>query len=130
MSPRVQVALGTLALAAVYFVTARLGLTFATVGKSVTLVWPPTGLALAVLLMHGRQLWPGVALGAFAVNALTPGVPLPAAAGMALGNTAEALLGTALLRQAGFEPSLRRVGDVLRLVVLGGMVSTVASALL
>jgi hypothetical protein len=31
------------------------------------------------------------------------------------------------LRQAGFEPSLRRVGDVLRLVVLGGMVSTVAA---
>jgi signal transduction histidine kinase len=129
MSRSVRVGLGSLALAGVYFVTARLGLSFATVGKSVTLVWPPTGLSLAILFVHGRQLWPGVALGAFAVNALTPGVPPLVAAGMALGNTAEAVLGATLLRQSGFEPSLRRVGDVLRLVLLGGMVASAASAL-
>jgi signal transduction histidine kinase len=119
-----------LALATVYYITARLGLTFATVGRSVTLVWPPTGLSLAILLLHGRQLWPGVALGAFAVNALTPGVPPLVAAAIAGGNTVEALVGLALLRRSGFEPSLRRVADVLRLVVLAGMVSTVASALI
>jgi signal transduction histidine kinase len=119
-----------LALAAVYFVTARVGLTLATVGRSVTLVWPPTGLALAILFMHGRHLWPGVALGAFAVNATTPDVPVLAALGMAIGNTSEALLGTALLRRSGFEAGLRRVADVLRLVVLAGMVSTVPSAVL
>ncbi len=95
----VRVALGSLALAVVYFITARAGLSLATVGHSVTLVWPPTGLALAILYMHGRQLWPGVALGAFLVNATTPGGSLPVAAGRALGNTAEALLGTALLRR-------------------------------
>ena len=128
MSRPVRIALGSFALAAVYFVTARLGLRFATVGQSVTLVWPPTGLSLAILLVHGRALWPGVAAGAFAVNALTPGVHPLVALGMALGNTAEALLGSALLRQSRFEPSLRRVGDVLRLVVLAGMISTVASA--
>jgi signal transduction histidine kinase len=129
--PRVaRVALGSLALAAVYFLTARLGLTLATVGRSVTLVWPPTGLALAVLVMHGRALWPGIAVGAFAVNALTPDVPPLVAAAIALGNTAEALLGAALLRQSGFELSLRRVTDVLKLVVLAGVVSTMVSAVI
>jgi signal transduction histidine kinase len=118
-----------LVLAVVYFITARAGLSLATVGKSVTLVWPPTGLALAILLMHGRFLWPGVALGAFAVNALTPGVPVPVAAGIALGNTAEALLGVTLLRQLRFDPSLRRVSDVLRLVGLAGIIGSLASAL-
>jgi signal transduction histidine kinase len=130
MSRTVRVALGALALATVYFLTARIGLGLATVGRSVTLVWPPSGLAVAILLMHGRVLWPGVAAGAFAVNAMTPGVPPLVAAAMALGNTAEALLGATLLRQVGFEPSLRRVSDVLKLVVLAGVLSTLASALI
>jgi signal transduction histidine kinase len=130
MSRAARAVLGSLALATVYFLTARVGLSFATVGKSVTLIWPPTGLALGILFMHGRQLWPGVALGAFAVNALTPGVPPLVALALAAGNTAEALLGAALLRQSGFEPSLRRVADVLRLVLLAGMISTLASAVI
>jgi signal transduction histidine kinase len=62
------------------------------------------------------------------VNALTPGVPWPVAAAMALGNTAEAFLGAALLRRSGFEPGMRRVTDVLRLVVLAGMIATLTSA--
>jgi signal transduction histidine kinase len=124
----IRIFLASLALAVVYYVTARIGLTLATVGKSVTLVWPPTGLALAILYMSGRQLWPGVALGAFVVNATTPGVPVLVAVIMAIGNTAEALVGATLLRRSRFEPSLRRVGDVLRLAVLAGMISTVASA--
>src|SRR5688572_24630290 len=65
-----------LALALVYLVAGRLGLALATVGQSVTLVWPPSGLALAALLIHGVRLWPGVTLGAFTVNALTPGMPV------------------------------------------------------
>jgi signal transduction histidine kinase len=129
MSRAIRVALGSLALAAVYFLTARMGLSLATVGRSVTLVWPPTGLALAILFLQGQRLWPGVTLGAFLVNATTPGVHALAAVGMALGNTAEALIGTTLLRRSRFDPSLRRVSDVLRLVVLAGMASTLVSAL-
>jgi len=56
-------------LAAVYFAAAKGGLLLATVGAQVTLVWPPTGLALAALLLGGPRLWPGVALGATLVNA-------------------------------------------------------------
>jgi len=115
-------------LAAVYFLAARLGLAFATVGQSVTLVWPATGIALGGLWLGGVRLWPGVALGAFAVNALTPGVPLGSAAGMATGNTLEAVLGMILLRRAGWDPSLGRVADVLKLVGLAALTSTVASA--
>ena len=38
------------ALAVLYFVAARVGLRFASIGQSVSLVWPPTGLALAALV--------------------------------------------------------------------------------
>src|SRR5256885_12007648 len=73
-------------LAAVYFGAAKLGLTMAFVAEQVTAVWPPTGIALASLLVFGYRLWPGILLGAFLANA-TANEPLGTAAGIALGNT-------------------------------------------
>jgi signal transduction histidine kinase len=76
----------------------------------------------------GFRLWPGVALGAFLVNALTD-VPLATAAGIAVGNTLEALSGAYLLhRLARFRNSLERLQDVLGLVVLAAVLSTTVSA--
>ena len=89
MLPRL---LGILLVAAVYFGAARLGLLLASVHGSVSPVWPATGVAIGALLIGGFQLWPGVALGAFAANALTP-VSLLVAAGIGAGNTLEAVAG-------------------------------------
>src|SRR6476469_320811 len=100
-----------------YLATARLGLLFDPVSGFATLVWPPTGLALAALVIRGKQLWPGVALGALAAN-LATGAPFAAACGMAAGNTAEAVLGAVLLAKIDFRPSLERVKDVLGLIAL------------
>ncbi len=95
-------------LTVVYFSAARLGLSLASMHKSVSLVWPPTGIALAALLLFGYRLWPGIALGAFFINAST-GVGLAVAAGIAAGNTLEALSGAYLLRRfTRFRASLDR----------------------
>lgn len=75
-----------MALAAVYYVTARLGLHYASIGQSVSLIWPPSGIAFAALTLLGYRYWPGVALGAFLANAGTD-IPLAAALGIACGNT-------------------------------------------
>jgi integral membrane sensor domain MASE1 len=114
-------------LAAVYFGAAKLGLTMAFVTEQVTAVWPPTGIALAALLVFGRRLWPAITLGAFLANA-TANEPLGTAAGIAVGNTLEALLGAWLLRLVEFDPALGRVKDVLGLVVLAAGTSTMVSA--
>ncbi|HEY6100939.1 MAG TPA: MASE1 domain-containing protein, partial [Anaeromyxobacter sp.] len=66
-------------LAIAYVIAARLGLMMDAVEGFATLLWPPSGIALAALLLGGRRLWPGIAAGAFVVNALT-GAPLLAAA--------------------------------------------------
>src|SRR6266699_6462702 len=63
---------------------------FATLNASTSPVWPPTGLAIAALLIWGPRLWPGVYIGAFAANSLTSG-PITSVA-IAAGNTLEALL--------------------------------------
>jgi diguanylate cyclase (GGDEF)-like protein/PAS domain S-box-containing protein len=115
-------------LAVVYFAAARLGLSLASMHKSVSLVWPPTGIALAALLLFGHRLWPGIALGAFFINAST-GVGLAVAAGIAAGNTLEALAGAYLLRRfTRFRVSLDRPQDILEFVVLAAAVSTTVAA--
>ncbi len=113
-----------------YYLTAKLGLALSVVGQSVTLIWPPTGLSLAALLIFGYRLWPGIALGAFIINSLTS-VPLLTALGMSMGNTLEALIGAWLLNQyAGAAFSLDRIRHVVALIVLAGAGSTMVSATL
>src|SRR5689334_5605827 len=82
----------------VYFGAAQLGLAMASVAEQVPAVWPPTGIALAALLLFGYRVWPGIALGAFLANATTH-APLAAAAGIAFGNTLEGLVGAWMLRR-------------------------------
>ena len=78
-------------LALVYFAAAKLGLSLAAVHSNVTPVWPPTGIAIAALLIFGRRVWPGVFLGALATNVLTD-IPAASAIGIAIGNTLEAVV--------------------------------------
>ena len=116
-----------LALALVYFGSAKLGLALAFSNESVTAIWPPTGIALAALVLWGRGLWPGVLLGAFLAN-VTTDVPVYTAAGIAVGNTLEAVVGAWLLERVGFRPRLVRLRDIFALVVLGAVISTAVSA--
>ena len=50
----------SLLVATVYFAGAELGLSLATLHQNVTPVWPPTGIAIAALLIFGGRVWPGV----------------------------------------------------------------------
>ncbi len=117
-------------LAALYYVAATIGLRYASIGPSVSLVWPPTGIALAALTALGLRYWPGIALGAFLANAATP-IPLLAAAGIAAGNTLEALLGAYLLRRtAGPYPRFDEGRSVRGLVLMAAPLGALASALI
>jgi two-component system cell cycle sensor histidine kinase/response regulator CckA len=105
-------------LAASYGAAAWLGLRYVTIGYSVSLVWPPAGIAFAALVLLGGRYWPGVAIGAFLVNAATP-IPLAAAAGIALGNTVEALVAAGLMRRvAGSRPQLEDPRQTRRLILV------------
>src|SRR5437899_806119 len=106
-----------LAIAAVYFGAAKLGLSVAFAAEQVTLVWPPTGIALTAVLLFGYRVWPGIALGAFLANITAPHETIATASGIALGNTLEALVGAWFLhRLAGFHHSLERLKDILALM--------------
>lgn len=114
-------------IAGCYYASAKIGLDLAFATRSVTAIWPPTGIALAALVLWGPKVWPGVALGALLANAWT-GVPPVTVLGITCGNTLEAVVGAYLLRKARFLPSLERLRDVVALVLLAGIASTVISA--
>ncbi|MBU8898048.1 histidine kinase [Corallococcus sp. H22C18031201] len=103
-----------LALAGVYFASARLGLSLSTVSGSVSPVWPPTGVALAGLLLLGVSRWPAIFLSMFAASWLND-APLLTTLGIATGNTLEAVLGALVLQRVGFSRELARVRDVVAL---------------
>jgi len=60
-----------LSLAVVYHLAVRVGLRMAYVQVNTSPVWPPTGIALAALLIFGYRLWPGISLGVLLGSLLT-----------------------------------------------------------
>jgi integral membrane sensor domain MASE1 len=70
----------------------------AIVHASATAVWPPTGVALAGLLLLGYGAWPAIAVGAFVANITTHG-SVASCLGIAAGNTLEALAGAWLVNR-------------------------------
>ncbi|MEI8044781.1 MAG: MASE1 domain-containing protein, partial [Verrucomicrobiota bacterium] len=62
-------------LVALYFLGGLLGKQTAFLSDSITLVWPPAGIALAAILLFGYRFWPGVAIGAVLFSFMN-GLPL------------------------------------------------------
>jgi PAS domain S-box-containing protein len=113
--------------AGAYIGAAKLGLELSVAHGVITPVWPPTGIALAALLILGPRYWPAIALGAFVSN-VTSGVSPEVAAAISVGNTLEALAAVYLLRRVDFRPSLERARDVIWLALLAAFVSTAIAA--
>ncbi len=121
-------ALVLLALVAVYVAAGKFGLLFAFVHANASPVWPPTGLAIAAVLLFGRWVWPAVFVGAFLVNVTTAG-SAASSLGIAAGNTLEALLaGYLVQRYASGPAAFERVRHIFYFAGLAGFVSTAASA--
>src|SRR5258707_2243284 len=51
-------------IAAVYFGLAESSLLFPSINPAATPLWPPTGFALALILLRGHRIWPAILAGA------------------------------------------------------------------
>src|ERR1051325_8579603 len=90
---------------------------------------------LAALLLLGKRLWPGIALGAFLASLTAPemagvkaGPALAASLGVALGSTLAAWLGAALAQRfARGRAAFERPSTVFRFLALTAILSTTIS---
>jgi integral membrane sensor domain MASE1 len=116
-------------LALAYFVAAKASLVFAIPPGYATAVWLPSGIALAAVLLWGARCWPGLWLGAACAN-FSVNLSIPAALGIAMGNTLEALcagwLVASLLDRAG---AFRRPEDVFLFAVVAAAASALAATI-
>ncbi|MFA6970510.1 MAG: diguanylate cyclase [Gallionella sp.] len=114
--------LTNLCVAAVYLLLASIVHGYFT-STIASVLWPSSGLALAVLLLGGRRYAWGVFLGALLTHVHADSsvwTPVP----IAIGNTLEALGGVWLLTRDGkFDVQLRLSHDYARLILLGGCVA-------
>jgi PAS domain S-box-containing protein len=128
-----------LGVAALYIVTGKLGLMLSVPPGFATLIWPPSGLALGICLVHGRRYLPGIWVGSFLLNAHVAGafgIPMPAAAPklmvaatIAAGSTAQILIACALAaRFIGRPLKLVSVEQIFRLFLLVGPLACVTAA--
>ncbi|MFJ1651260.1 MASE1 domain-containing protein [Streptomyces sp. NPDC088337] len=115
------------AVAALYYASGRLGLLQQFMRGQVTPLWPPTGIALAGLLLLGLRVWPGIALGALLID-IPLGPSTPAVLAITAGNTLAPLCSFALLRGTGFRTRMNRFQDALALVFLGAFAGMLISA--
>ncbi len=84
------------AVAIAYFIAARVGLLFIMQPEGIGSIWPPSGVALAALILIERRKWPLLLLVIFATNTagnLTGGNSLLVSLGFALANIVEAAAG-------------------------------------
>jgi integral membrane sensor domain MASE1 len=99
-------AMRVLLLAVLYAITGRLGLLLAVPPGYATVIWPASGIAVGMLMVHGARLWPGVFAGSLLLNAWHSGVfaeaswfstKLLVAVCIAAGSTAQSLVAGARL---------------------------------
>jgi len=121
-------------LGAIYFVAARASLLLSFEDTNASPIWPPSGIALAALLLVGARGWPLVLCGALAANLVAfasnqaLGTRLCLVSLMiAVGNSAEAVVASALLRRLGsggaFLGRLREVAYFVPIIALACGVS-------
>lgn len=111
-----------------YLAAAKVGLSLAETTQQVTAVWPPTGIALVVLVLGGYRYWPAIFIGAFLANLFTH-EPALVAFIIAAGNTLAGLSAAYLLKRfTKFNGVLDNIPSVLGLVFLAAIASTLISA--
>src|SRR5919106_5019278 len=87
-------------------------------GRTVTPIWPPVGLAVALTYIFGYRVLPGIVLGSFFVG-LTRN-PWPVALTIASVQIIQPIVDVRILRSLRFDPGLERVRDPLILALVAG----------
>ncbi len=116
------------AIALIYYAASQFAVSTLTLSSEIYPMWPAAGIAQVGLLLFGRQLWPGIAIGGFLFSMSVPSANIGTALISAGARTLQAWTGTYLLQGINFNPGLDRLKDVLGIVGLSAFASTLISS--
>ncbi|MEN9543286.1 MAG: hypothetical protein RLZZ598_119, partial [Pseudomonadota bacterium] len=121
----------SLAVVLACYVAGRMGLRLPYQEPHITLLWLPSGIALAALRRWGSAMAPAIVFAA-AATALSIGTPFALALALAFGSTAGPWLASIWLHRVGFRDSMVRPRDMLFYLAIGagfGMTITATSGI-
>jgi signal transduction histidine kinase len=124
-------AAGVLALAGIYYASAKTGYLLEFSGPVAAIVWLPVGVGVAFLYLGGIAYWPGVLIGDLLANDYSV-LPIGSALGQTCGNVLEVVIAVLLLRRLVRHGSPldtpRGVGAIAVSVYAGAAVSATVGA--
>src|SRR3954471_11062999 len=113
--------------AGAYYLTGRVGLELAYLDGAVAAAWPPAGLGLAVLVLYGPRMVPGIVIGDLLLGDYS--TPLGTVLAQTVGNTVALVVAAwLLLRLTHGRRALDRVPDVLALIVSALVAALISAA--
>lgn len=112
-------ALQFLTLALLYYLSGAFGLFYAQENVFVTLIWPPAGIALGLLLRWRLDLWPAILLAELCIGFFISDLPFPLGTGIGLTNTFIPLFTAYLLQKSNFSSMFERSRDLILFLLLG-----------
>jgi len=119
-----------LVVATIYILLAQSGVPFAVHHELTTLWWPSGGFALAILLLYGLSLLPGVLIGAFLCS-VSFGGSWEMTIAFAVGHTLEALAGWYFLTKlANFDVRITRLSDFLTILFSAPCIALVSASII
>ena len=111
-----------------YLGTAGLGLEMALWQKNAPLIWPPAGIALAVVYLYGFRYLPAIAVGAFLVEFMQDGIWIYSL-GTAFSYSLSVFVVTLILKKGlSLDSALERVEDVGKFLVVAVMIGSLISS--
>lgn len=120
--------LGNVLLAISYFLLGEIALLMTTLGGVYEVFWAPSGVGLALVLLHGLRWWPGIAAGTFLTMVVR--TDPTSATLVAMINVGCVVVAYSMLyRLLQFRPQLDRVRDVVALAVVIVVVAIIGATL-
>lgn len=112
-----------------YILAGELGLAIPLARANLTPFWPAAAVSLAALLVLGMEFWPAIMLADLTLR-IFHGYKLIPSLGISIANVLEPIIGTWFLQSLDFNPTLRRLRDVSRLIFFGAIVAPAAAGAL
>lgn len=114
-----------------YFIGARIGVAFTSMPEGTAVLWPPNAVLLASYLLLGRAGYPGVSVAALLAElaADIPTFTVIEALSFGFINIFEATLAALLLRRLRFDANFPTIADLVKFIVAGPLIASLAAAL-